>query len=95
MEKPKQAIVGVDISKACFDFYFRDVNGKKGKGRPSNDKEGFEQFLKMIPSDVWVVMEASGPYYYQLACFLHEKGIKVAVVNPLVIRRFMRGRLAR
>lgn len=95
MEKLKQAIVGVDISKAYFDFYFTDSEGKKGKGRPSNEKQGFQQFLKMIPSDVWVVMEASGPYYYQLACFLYEKGIKVAVINPLVIRRFMQMQLKR
>lgn len=95
MQQPKGPIVGVDISKACFDFYLRDANGKKGKGKVSNDKQGFQQFLKMIPSDCLVVMEASGPYYYQLACFLHEKGIKVAVVNPLVIRRFMQMQLQR
>lgn len=95
MEKPKQAIVGVDISKACFDFYFRDANGKKVKGKPGNDNQGFQQFLKIIPSNVCVVMEASGPYYYQLACFLQEKGIKVAVINPLVIRRFMQMQLKR
>ena len=95
MEKPKQAVVGVDISKAYFDFYFIDNEGQKGKGRSSNGKQGFEQFLKMMPSESWVVMEASGPYYYQLACFLNDKGIKVAVVNPLVIRRFMQMQLKR
>lgn len=95
MQQPKGPIVGVDISKAYFDFYFSDGNGKKDKGRLSNEKQGFEQFLKMIPSESWVVMEASGPYYYQLACFLHEKGIRVAVVNPLVIRRFMQMQLKR
>lgn len=95
MEKAKLTAVGVDISKAYFDFYFKAPNGKETKGRLSNDKEGFHQFLQKVPSDAWTVMEASGPYYYQLACFLCEKGIKVAVINPLVIRRFMQMQLKR
>lgn len=95
METPKQTIVGVDISKANFDHYFTGADGKETKGKLSNDRQGFQQLLKMIPSDAWVVMEASGPYYYQLACFLYEKGIKVAVVNPLVIRRYMQMQLKR
>lgn len=95
METLKQTIVGVDISKANFDYCFKGADEKKTKGKLSNDKQGFQQLLKMIPSDAWVVMEASGPYYYPLACFLHEKGIKVAVVNPLVIRRYMQMQLKR
>lgn len=95
MEKPKLTAVGIDISKAYFDFYFKAPNGKETKARLSNDKEGFHQLLQIIPSDVWTVMEASGPYYYQLACFLYKKGIKVAVINPLVIRRFMQMQLKR
>lgn len=48
-----------------------------------------------MPSDCHVVMEASGPYYLQLACYLHEQGIQVSVINPLVIRRFCQMRLSR
>lgn len=33
-------------------------------------------------------MEASGPYYLNLANFLHDRQIKVFVVNPLKIKRF-------
>lgn len=95
METLKQTIVGVDISKANFDYCFKGADGKKAKGKLSNDKQGFQQLLKMIPSESWVVMEASGPYYYPLACFLYEKDIKVAVVNPLVIRRYMQMQLKR
>lgn len=95
MEKPKLSVVGVDISKAYFDYYLINADGKKTKGRLSNDKEGFKALIKTIPSDSWIVMEASGPYYYQLACFLYEKGVKVSVINPLVIRRFMQMQLKR
>lgn len=95
MQNPKLTIVGVDISKAYFDICIIDADGKKTKGKLSNDKKGFLELVKVIPSESWVVMEASGPYYYQLACFLYEKGIKVSVVNPLVIRRFMQMELKR
>jgi transposase len=95
MEKLKPVIVGADISKAYFDLYFKGTSGKERKAKLSNDKKGFQELTKMIPSGAWVVMEASGPYYYQLACFLHKKGIKVAVINPLVIRRFMQMQLKR
>ncbi len=91
MQEVKPTVVGVDISKAYFDYFFTDADSKNTKGRLTNDKQGFQQLQKIIPSNSWVVMEASGPYYYQLACFLYEKGVKVAVVNPLVIRRFMGG----
>ena len=40
-------------------------------------------------------MEASGPYYLGLACWLHERGISVSVVNPLVVRRYGQMKLAR
>ena len=40
-------------------------------------------------------MEATGPYYLKLAYFLHEKGEKMAVINPLKIRRFAQMRFER
>jgi len=51
--------------------------------------------LKAIDPADHCVMEASVPYYLPLAMFLHEQGIKVSVVNPLVIRRFAQMRLSR
>ena len=95
MQEAKTPIVGVDISKAFFDYNFTTPSGKKNKGRLSNDKQGFLQLLKAVPSGSYVAMEASGPYYYKLACFLYEKGVKVSVINPLVIRRFMQMQLKR
>src|SRR5688500_4564605 len=40
-------------------------------------------------------MEATVPYYVRLATFLYEQSIAVAVVNPLVIKRFSQMRLLR
>lgn len=40
-------------------------------------------------------MEASGPYYLQLALFFYKKQINVSVLNPLIIRRYSQTRLYR
>lgn len=85
---------GVDISKSFFDAAFLQA-GHYVYHKFSNDSNGFKALLKVLPSGNQVVMEASGPYYLQLACFLQEQGIAVSVINPLVIRRFCQMRLSR
>ncbi len=56
---------------------------------------GWEQFFRWIPSDAHIVMEASGPYYLNLASWLYEQEVRVSVVNPLVIRRYSQMKLTR
>jgi len=82
-------VIGIDISKQTFDVSFR----KKDKLFHiiyDNNLKGFKKFIKSIAHKdlVVVVMEASGPYYVKLAKYLYGIGIKVSVVNPLIIRRF-------
>jgi transposase len=97
MEKDQVFVVGVDVSKATFDVYFQDTAGKKHHKKLLNEQPGFQTLLSSLPKEkkIKVVMEASGPYYYQLACFLYEKGLEVAVMNPLVIKRFCQMQLQR
>jgi transposase len=45
--------------------------------------------------DCLVVMEATGTYYLRLAEHLYHNGVKVSVVNPLIIKRFSEMRLKR
>lgn len=82
--------IGIDISKLFFDVF------KAGHHyRFDNDTPGFDALLKLLNTDSRVVMEASGPYYLRLACYLHSRGITVSVINPLVIRRFAQMRMSR
>lgn len=90
----KKHYVGIDISKLHFDVAIEHQQ-KYSHCQLSNDPEGFEAFKQLINADYHVVMEASGPYYLQLACYLHRYGIAVSVINPLVIRRFCQMRLTR
>src|SRR5882757_9940712 len=85
---------GVDISKSFFDVAVPNEELYRYY-KFSNDESGFKELSKVIGSGSQVIMEASGPYYLRLACYLNERGIGVSVVNPLVIRRFCQMRLSR
>ena len=45
-------------------------------------------FVKKLPSESKVVMEATGNYYEPIARYLHEQNIFVSVVNPVLISDF-------
>ncbi|SDL26440.1 Transposase [Salinimicrobium catena] len=84
-------IYGVDISKDVFDV--ADSAGKHYQF--SNDSNGFKSFLKSLSDQDLVVMEATGYYHYRLAQFLYEQGVKVSVVNPLSVKRFIQMKLSK
>jgi transposase len=86
--------VGVDISKEAFDVAVHQADGYHYYKFP-NDSIGFKALLELLSPEHQVVMEASGPYYLKLACYLHGRGVIVSVINPLVIRRFCQMRLSR
>ena len=44
--------------------------------------------IKKLKGETRVVMEATGNYYEPIAGFLHEQGIFVSVVNPMLISDF-------
>jgi transposase len=88
-------ITGIDISKQTFDCSITNAEGKIGAKKLSNNLKGFEKLKALLPINTQVIMEASGPYYFKLATYLHLHEIKVSVVNPLVIRRFCQMRMIR
>ena len=85
---------GIDISKAFFDVAIPQ-EGKYRHFKFSNDEAGFKALVKALPEQAHLVMEASGPYYLRLACFLCQRSIVLSVINPLVIRRFSQMRMSR
>lgn len=82
---------GVDISKDVFDVH-GSISGHK---QFKNTEQGFKCFLKSLPADALVVMEATGYYHYRLAQFLYHNGVVVSVVNPLSVKRFIQMKLAK
>ena len=85
---------GFDISKNYFDLCILSP-GPIQSAQFSNDQNGFSQLQTVLPAGAHCVMEATGPYYLRLACWLHDHGFTVSVVNPLVIRRFAQMQLSR
>ncbi len=90
MSKYKE-IYGVDISKDVFDVY----GEKSGHNQFKNEEKGFISFLKSLPKDALVVMEATGYYHYRLAQYLYNQKVLVSVVNPLSVKRFIQMKLAK
>lgn len=87
-------VTGIDCSKDYFDITVLKDGKAVFKGRFSNNAVGFRDMLPHV-LQTHVVMEATGPYYFQLARFVHDSGIKVSVVNPLTVRRFAQMRMTR
>ena len=85
---------GIDISKAFFDVAIPQ-QGKYKHYKLNNDETGFKALVKALPEQAHIVMEASGPYYLRLACYLSSQAIAVSIINPLVIRRFCQMRMSR
>jgi len=61
----------------------------------SNSKTGFQQLIRRFGVACCYVMEATGVYYLSLAYYLVEHGAQVAVLNPLVVRRFIQMHLGK
>jgi len=87
-------VIGIDISKETFDVSYQ-VNDNWKHHAFSNDLIGFKKLKKILDPSDHCLMEASGPYYLQLAMFVYDHGFKVSVINPLVIKRFTQMRLLR
>jgi len=80
--------IGFDVSKSFFDLAYLKSKDQWFCKQLDYDSKGLAQMIKAIPVNSVCVMEATGPYYLRLANYLYEKGFKVCVVNPLVIRRY-------
>ena len=84
-------IFGIDISKEVFDVM--NVNDQHFQFQ--NSMKGFRAFKKKLSADSICVMEATGYYHLKLAYFLLENEIKVSIVNPLSVKRFIQMKLSK
>jgi transposase len=87
-------VVGIDVSKATLAVCYQ-VNDLTKHLEVSNNKAGFQQLVKICGAHCQFVMEATGTYNLALAYYLHEQGGQVAVLNPLVIKRFIQMHLSK
>ena len=90
-----QSILGVDVSKAKLDVALSLSTEKFRSKVFTNDARGFNSLVQWLQATapgsfeaLHVCMEATGSFHEALACFLHEQGVAVSVVNPLLVKRF-------
>lgn len=98
-EQGKMMYVGIDIAKEKFQACLLK-DGESDQGEFENSKKGFrtfENWLKKRASSraVSIAMEATGRYGDDLALYLHDKGYRVSVVNPVRIKAYAQSQLKR
>ena len=92
-----QHIIGIDVSQQKWDIaYLKDIRKRTVRSKVlDNNPNGCLKFIEWIEknittefSTIHVIMEATGIYHELLAYFLHDKGIKVSIINPKYILDF-------
>jgi transposase len=80
--------VGIDIAKDSFQVAIPQAPQRWQDHHFANSPAGFADLLAELPAHCQCILEASGTYYLPLASFLHQQGVALSVVNPLVVKRF-------
>ena len=85
--------VGIDVSKgkstvAVLRPFGEVVASPFDVSHTRSDLRALADFIKELPGETKVVMEATGNYYEPIAHYLHEQNIFVSVVNPVLISDF-------
>ncbi|ANE45484.1 transposase [Paenibacillus swuensis] len=94
----KHAVVGIDIAKDAHAAQITDYRGRALTPRHlafTNTQEGYERLLRWVKdvqakkglSYVVVGLEPTGHYWFNLAHWLREQGVKVVLVNPVTTHR--------
>lgn len=94
-------VVAFDISSRDFTFCISQMNIEqeikiKQSGKCDNNLKGFEQVYSRINKTrlrdlpLFIVMEATGVYYEELAYFLKDKGERVCVVLPTKSKQYFK-----
>lgn len=91
-------IVGIDVSKdtlaaSIFDGEIHEYL-LLDYSKQAIAKTLIKRFASLKES-VTFVMEATGVYHSSLAYWLYEGGFKVAIINPLIIKRYAQMRMTR
>lgn len=90
--------LGIDVAKKTFQVVLLRDARKKHK-QFANSPTGFGELRtwlnKQAVTQVWACLEATGSYSHDLACFLHQAGHLVSLVNPARIKAYGQSQLQR
>tara|TARA_R100001015_G_C4598478_1_gene153562 strand:- start:30 stop:1019 length:990 start_codon:yes stop_codon:yes gene_type:complete len=90
----KRVFVGVDISKAWFDFYYRTSDDQKSlkSERLDNNPKGISALIRQLlkrfkKEDIWICFEHTGNYGLLLASMLQSEEITYSVVPAMEVKK--------
>lgn len=88
-------VIGMDVSKDTVDLSV--YNGADHYCKTlRNTAEVLLKFVKHYdPTDTQLVMESTGIYHLRLAMAAIERGYRVSIVNPLIIKRYAEMKMRR
>ncbi len=90
--------VGIDVSKLCLDVEsFGHTTPKPLRLQVENLGSGFRELLRQAlqiaqGTELRFCMESTGGYEIELASFLSRQGCYVSVVNPALVKHFIRSK---
>ena len=92
--------LGIDIAKDTIDVTLIDDQGNKHHALSKITKRIWETTWlakkhQVEVDDLHICMEATNIYWEDLALYLHSKGYKVSVVNPVRVKGFATSQLRR
>lgn len=83
-------IIGIDVSKEKFNVCILEGDQQR-EFEVENTGKGIVRFLKKWEArrdKVLIVMEATGVYHLRVALEAYERGFKVGIVNPFIMKRY-------
>jgi len=98
MALKNRIIVGIDVSKDTLAASIFDGSTHEYVYLEYTKKAINKEFIKRfenLKTSVVFVMEATGIYHSKLAYWLHGAGFDVAIINPLIIKRYAQMKLSR
>lgn len=94
--------IGIDVSKAKLDVALLGDGDKVRSKTVTNNPEGFRMLLAWlqlhagpVKQDLHACLESTGAYHEALAVYLHDQGVKVSVINPMLVKRFAESKALR
>ncbi len=98
MMSANKIIVGIDVSKDTLAASIFDGSTHQYISLEYTKKAINKEFIKRfenIKTSIVFVMEATGVYHSKLAYLLHGAGFDIAIVNPLIIKRYAQMKMTR
>jgi len=98
---PIHLFVGADIAAETIQIdWYDEATGHSAQLSLRQQRGDFAHLIQdlirqAVPSDIHVVMEATGNYWMSFADVLHQAGLRVSVLNPSQAKHFAQARLQR